>query len=108
MRGLLKETARLSESLPAPAGAGPARRRTAAGAKEGALLAQFDYCSFPGWVPNGTDELRVSLEIPWVCLQIRPVLGAVAFRINARRNPDSVRQLQVTCRPPPVAPHVRV
>ncbi|KAM7231348.1 hypothetical protein CapIbe_017792 [Capra ibex] len=31
-------------------------------------------------------SFRVSLEIPWVCLQIRPVLGAVAFRINARGN----------------------
>ncbi|KAG5199272.1 hypothetical protein JEQ12_006972 [Ovis aries] len=46
-------------------------------------------------------SFRVSLEIPWVCLQIRPVLGAVAFRINARRNlilSDSSRTFLLTQR----------
>ena len=49
-------------------------------------------------------SFRVSLEIPWVCLQIRPVLGAVTFRINARRNLILSDSSRYACRPPPVAP----
>ncbi|XDB61977.1 PREDICTED: translation initiation factor IF-2-like [Capra hircus] len=41
---------------------------------------------FPAGSLMSKMSFRVSLEIPWVCLQIRPVLGAVAFRINARGN----------------------
>lgn len=55
MRGLLKGQRAFSGlRLPAPARAQVLRaaRELLRGAKEGALLAQFDYCSFPGWVPN--------------------------------------------------------
>lgn len=107
MRGLLKGQRAFSGSGSPPQ---PGRRPCAPPAncsgerRKACSWLNLTIVLFPAGSLMSKMSFRVSLEIPWVCLQIRPVLGVVAFRINTRRKLILSDSSRYACRPPPVAP----